>query len=90
MGKAPPPISRSMAIDDSWIRSQPRCRKQSRIRYGAKVRKAVFNGKLYEHTEIVGIAWFVAIFSFSDSLIPPERGLLWSEAHPIITRRAHV
>jgi hypothetical protein len=63
VGKAPPPISRSMAIDDSWIRSQPRCRKQSRIRYGAKVRKAVFNGKLYEHTEIVGIAWFVAIFS---------------------------
>ena len=70
MERAPPPTSRSSNAGASWIRSQPSCRKKTRIRCRAKVRSldspcegGAKSGAAFFYTGIVGIAWFAAIFS---------------------------
>ena len=70
MERAPPPTSRSSNAGASWIRSQPSCRKEPRIRCRAKVRSldspyegGAKSGAAFFYTEIVGIAWFAAFFS---------------------------
>ena len=69
-GEGPPPTSRSSNAGASWIRSQPSCRKKTRIRCRAKVRSldspcegGAKSGAAFFYTGIVGIAWFAAIFS---------------------------
>ena len=91
--------SRSSNAGASWIRSQPSCRKEPRIRCRAKVRSldspcegGAKSGVAFFYTEIVGIAWFAAFFSLRMMIaLSRQNGYCCGQIPtPKITRRTHV